>query len=54
MLLGNDRADFFQTLDMQVDGPAADGAAAGHGDARHTGSGGSRVDQGQGSWRAWS
>ena len=43
VLLGDDGAHFFQALDVQVDGPAADGAAAGHGDARHAGAGHQRA-----------
>ena len=44
VLLGDGGAHVFQALDVQVDGTAADGAAAGHGDARHAGAGDERAE----------
>ena len=37
VLLRDGCAHFFQALDVQIDGTAADGASAGHGHARHAG-----------------
>ena len=36
VFLSDGGAHLFQTLDMQIDRPAADGASAGHGYARHS------------------
>ena len=36
MLLDDGGAHFFETLDVQIDGTATDGASAGHGDTRHS------------------
>ena len=49
VLLDDGGAHFFETLDVQIDGTAADGAAAGHGDACHSGTGDERAeDEGTG------
>ena len=39
VLVADDRAHAFESLDVQVDGAAADGAASGHGDAGEAGAG---------------
>ena len=44
VLLSDGGAHLFEALDVQVDGTAADGAAAGHGDARHAGTGDERAE----------
>ena len=53
VLLDDGGAHRFQALDMQVDGTAADGASAGHGDARQSGAG-DQWPQNKRTTRAWS
>jgi hypothetical protein len=44
VLLNDDRAHFFQALDVEVDGATADGATAGHSDASCAGAGDKRTE----------
>src|SRR5450631_643127 len=44
VLLGDGGAHFFETLDVEVDGAAADGTSTGHGDAGHSCAGDERAE----------